>query len=167
MSLLSPCSTCTQCCVTTSRMCWLYAGYTSTIDHFVHACIALSLHAVMCIHSTLFYAGNLWSLSRCCWVTAATTMHCWWLKELSQAMPFHCGRRNFNLTSASKECMKSRTTTLQKQKGHFNPAGGISVASSLPKNVHTGRSITLFAQHNTFMAPIIKEICTAKPKRLL
>ena len=59
--------------------------------------------------------------------------------------------------------------TLQKQKGHFNPAGGISVASSLPKNVHTGRSITLFAQHNTFMAPIItgKKIRTAKPKRLL
>ena len=25
----------------------------------------------------------------------------------------------------------------------FNPAGGVSVASSLPKNVHTGRSITL------------------------
>ena len=50
---------------------------------------------------------------------------------------------------------------------HFNPAGGISVVSSLPKNVHTGRSITLFAQHNTFMAPIIKEIRTAKPKRLL
>ena len=59
-------------------------------------------------------------------------------------------------------------TTLQKQKGHFNPAdGGISVASSLPKNVNTGRSITLFAQHNTFMALIIKEIRTAKPKRLL
>ena len=57
--------------------------------------------------------------------------------------------------------------TLQKQKGRFNPAGGILVASSLPKNVHTGRSITLFAQHNTFMAPIIKEIRTAKPKRLL
>ena len=41
-------------------------------------------------------------------------------------------------------------------------------ASSLPKNVHTGRSITLFAQHNTFMVPIItgKKIRTAKPKGL-
>ena len=36
-------------------------------------------------------------------------------------------------------------TRLQKL---FNtPARVISVASSLPKNVHTGRSITLFAQH--------------------
>ena len=35
---------------------------------------------------------------------------------------------------------------------------GISVASSLPKNVHTGRSVTLFAQHKTFMAPTILKL---------
>ena len=33
--------------------------------------------------------------------------------------------------------------TLQKEKGRFNPARVISVASSLPNNVHTSRSITL------------------------
>ena len=33
--------------------------------------------------------------------------------------------------------------------------------------IQADQSLTLFAQHNTFMAPIIKEIHTAKPKRLL
>ena len=33
------------------------------------------------------------------------------------------------------------------KKGCFNPARVISVASSLPNNVHTSRSITLFDQY--------------------
>ena len=43
--------------------------------------------------------------------------------------------------------MESLHATLRKEKGFFNPARVILVASGLPNNVHTSRSITLLDQY--------------------
>jgi len=39
------------------------------------------------------------------------------------------------------------SATLQKQKGNFQPDRVTSVAASMPNNVHTSRSVTLFDQY--------------------
>jgi len=37
--------------------------------------------------------------------------------------------------------------SLQKQKGNFQPDRVTSIAASMPNNVHTSRSVTLFDQY--------------------
>ena len=61
-------------------------------------------------------------------------------------------------------CEVIKQASVQKQKVALRD---ISVAISLPKNVHTGRLVTLFAQHKSFMAPTIREICIAKLKGVI
>jgi len=68
-----------------------------------------------------------------------------------ETMPF-CSLLNGPLCRLSKltsRCSETNSiaAALQKQKGNFQPDKVTSVVASMPNNVHTSRSVTLFDQY--------------------